>query len=419
VSRVAYLSSRYPAVTLAFIQREVLAVRRQGLEIDTYAIRRATQDAVLSAEDRREFEATTAVLPPNWLELIGSHARAFLGAPRAYLGTLRRALALSPPGARGLLWQFFYFVEAMVLWRRCERRGTRHVHVHFANVASDVALLVAHYGTRAGGGPPWSWSFTMHGPTEFYDVAAHRLAQKAADAAFVACIGDFARSQLMGLLPPDAWGKLHVVHCGVELSVFDGRRAPAADEGELRILNVAQLERRKGQAVLIESIAQLVDAGLPIRATIVGEGPERPALERLCEQLGVTDRVELVGAVGQDEIRDYYTRADVFCMPSFAEGVPVVLMEAMAMRLPVVATRVMGVPELVEHGVSGLLVAPGRTDELASALRELATSPELRSRLGESGRQVVSERYDVEESARKLAALLTAPGAASGSWHAT
>jgi colanic acid/amylovoran biosynthesis glycosyltransferase len=419
VSRVAYLSSRYPAVTLSFIQREVLAVRRQGLEVDTYAIRRAAPDAVLSAQDRREFEATSAVLPPDWPELLASHTRAFLNAPRAYLGTLRRSLALSPPGARGTLWQFFYFVEAMVLWRRLRSRGTRHVHVHFANVASDVALLVAHYGNQSGEALPWSWSFTMHGPTEFYDVAAHRLPQKAADAAFVACIGDFARSQLMALLPPEAWGKLHVVPCGVELPVFDGERAPVADEAELRILNVAQLERRKGHAVLIEAIAQLAEAGVQVRATIVGEGPERPALDRLCERLAVTDRVELVGAVGQDEIRDFYARADVFVLPSFAEGVPVVLMEAMAMRLPTIATRIMGVPELVEEGVNGLLVAPGRPDELAAALRELAKSPPLRRRLGERGREVVAERYDVEQSARALAALFAAQPGTRGSWHAT
>jgi glycosyltransferase involved in cell wall biosynthesis len=419
VSRVAYLSNRYPAVTLAFIQREVLAVRRQGLEVDTYAIRRAAPDAVLSEQDRREFEATSAVLPPDWLELLSAHVRAFLKAPRAYLGTLGRALALSPPGPRGMLWQFFYFVEAMVLWRRCRRRGTRHIHVHFANVASDVALLVAHYGNRSGDGPPWSWSFTMHGPTEFYDVAAHRLPQKAAAAAFVACIGDFARSQLMRLLPPDEWGKLHVVRCGVELSVFDDPGSPVAGEGELRILNVAQLERRKGQAVLIEAIAQLADAGIPVRATIVGEGPERSALERMCREFGVTGRVELVGAVGQDEIRAYYARADVFCLPSFAEGVPVVLMEAMAMRLPVVATRIMGVPELVEHDVSGLLAAPGRPDALAAALRALAESPPLRRRLGEEGRQVVAERYDVDRSASTLAALLASQPGSGGRWHAT
>jgi colanic acid/amylovoran biosynthesis glycosyltransferase len=418
VSRVAYLSSRYPAVTLAFIQREVLAVRRLGLELDTYAIRRATPDAVLSAQDRREFEATSAILPPDWGELLAAHARALLGAPRAYFGTLGRALTLSPPGARGRLWQLFYFVEAMVLWRRCRGRGTRHIHVHFANVASDVALLVAHYGNSSGEGLPWSWSFTMHGPTELYDVAAHRLPQKAADAAFVACIGDFARSQLMGLLPLGEWAKLHVVRCGVEVSVFDGPRAPAADEGELRILNVAQLERRKGHAVLIEAVAQLALAGIPVRATIVGEGPERPALERLCRKLGVTDRVALAGAVGQDRIRDYYSRADVFCLPSFAEGVPVVLMEAMAMQLPVVATRIMGVPELVEHEASGLLVAPGRPEELVAALSELAASPPLRRRLGEKGRQVVAERYDVDESARTLAALLVAQPGAGGTRHA-
>ena len=403
--RIAYLASRYPDISHTFVMREVLALRERGVAIETISIRRPEPGELLSEEDRAEAARTYHVLPVSARRLLRVHLSALVAGPRAYFRTLSAALALASPGLRATLWQLFYFAEAIIVWARCRSLGIRHVHVHFANVSADVALLATTLGNSLLPGSS-SWSFTMHGPTEFYDVREHRLAPKTEDAVFVACISDFARSQLMGLVGPEEWSKLQVVHCGLDTQRFS-RDAEGTDGSSdvVRILSVGRLVPVKGQAILIQAAAQLVEAGLPVRLTLVGDGPDRKKLERLTRKLGLEGRVTFAGAVGQHEIRAYFAAADIFCSPSFAEGVPVVLMEAMAMRVPVVATRIMGVGELVEDGLTGRLVAPGRVDALADALRDLAGSPELRRRIAERGREKVEAEFDIRQSATQLSDL--------------
>lgn len=395
--RIAYLVSRYPAISHTFILREVLALRRLGAAIETFSIRRPDTRELLSAADREAFATTDAIVPPHPLELMADHARALVMSPLRYARTLLLALALSPPGIKGMVWQLFYFAEAILLWRRCEQSGVRHIHAHFANVATDVALLAASFG-----GQRWSWSFTMHGSAEFYDVARHRLPQKVERADLVVCISHFCRSQLMGLVAEEHWAKLRVVRCGIDADAFRPVARPEPRGGSMRVLHVGRLVPVKGHAILLEALAELTAAGINVTATLVGDGPERANLERLAEELGLADQVTFAGSVGQDEIRSHYACADVFCLPSFAEGVPVVLMEAMASGLPVVATRVTGVPELVEEGVSGLLATPGRSDEITSALERVATAPELRASMGRAGREKVIADFDLRQSTADL-----------------
>ena len=395
--RLAYIVSRYPSISHAFILREVLALRRAGVQIDTFTIRRAGDDQLLSDDDRAEDATTYVVVPPRPGTLIGSHAAALASRPGRYLSTLRLAIRLRARGPRAALWQLFYFGEAAMVWRECRRRGIRHIHAHHANVGSDVALLASHLG-----GEGWSWSFTMHGPTELFDVREHRLGQKVELARFVACISDYARSQLMALVGPSHWAKLRVVHCGVDVARFDlVDRAGAGREPE--ILTVGSVVPRKGQALLVEAVAELARRGVQARLTVVGDGPRLQELRTLAERLGVADRVTFAGAVGQDRIGAYYQRAGLFALPSFAEGVPVVLMEAMATGLPVVASRIAGVPELVEDGVSGLLVEPGSVSSLTGALaRLLSDRPEQRRAMGEKGREKVVAEFDLEQTAGQL-----------------
>jgi glycosyltransferase involved in cell wall biosynthesis len=406
--RIAYVCSRYPAVSHTFIQREVAALRGLHLDVDTVAIRRAEPGEVLSQADREEAEATYAILPVAPRDLARAHATALLRYPGAYRATLGRALELAPRGVRGRLWQLFYFGEAVVLWDRARRRGVGHLHAHFANVGSDVALLAAHLGRAAGAGPR-SWSMTMHGSTEFYDVSAFRLPEKVKDASFVACVSDFTRSQLMLHAAEEHWHKLELVRCGVDPKGFPAV-ARNGGGGALRVLVVGRLVSGKGFSLLLEALADVRARGHEVELEVVGEGPAGEALRARAAALGLEGRVRWLGAVGQDEIRRHYAEADAFCLPSFAEGVPVVLMEAMAMQLPVVATRIAGIPELIEDGVSGLLVAPARSDELADALTRLAESPELRHELGGAGREAVVGGYDAERWARRLAELLRAHG---------
>lgn len=410
---VAYVVGRYPAVSHAFVTREVQALRAAGATVETLSIHQAGDRDALSRTDRAERESTYALLPPRPGEIARTLLRA-MTSPRAFVSTLVRALRSGQPGVRGRVWQLFYFVEAMLIWRHCERRGIRHLHVHHLNQASDAAMLAVEYANARGAAPTWIWSFTMHGPNELYDVSRFRLAAKAGSAAAVACISDFARSQVMAFTSEERWSRFQVIHCGLDPTEFDPEREPRpAARGEFQILYVGRLVPFKGQAVLLEALAALRGAGIDASLTLIGEGPSRQKLELLVDRLGLAGNATFAGAVGQDEIRSYYAAADVFCLPSFAEGVPVVLMEAMAMRLPVVTSGVMGIGELVDDGESGLLARPGRVDELTAALERLARDPGLRARLGARGREKVVAEFDVRESGRRLAQMFAAASGAA------
>ncbi len=401
---VAYLVSAYPAVSHTFIRREIAALRARGMSVSTFSIRRAPDDQVLSADDVAEAARTFAVLPVHLSRLIVSHAIAVTRRPGSYVATLRRALGMSAGGARADLWQLFYFVEAIVVWHEVRRRGIRHIHAHFANVACSVALLAAEFGAPDG----FAWSFTMHGPTEFDDVTAYALAEKVRSAAFVACISDFCRSQLMKIADPEDWDKLSIVRCGLPIGE---PVAPAArDDGALRVLCVGRLVPEKGQLILARAVATLRDRGIDAHVTFVGDGPALGRLRAEITTLGLGDAAVTTGALGSDPVAELYRRADVFCLPSFAEGVPVVLMEAMAAGLPVLSTRIAGIGELVQDGVNGTLVAPGRPEPIAEALAGLAEDPERAQRWGAAGRERVARAFDVATAARLLEELFAARG---------
>lgn len=400
--RLAYLTTGYPYVSHTFIADEVRALRDLGVEIDTFAIRQTDPEDVHTDRDREALRTTFALRPVRLVRMLRAHLAAIRRA--RYLPVLRRALAMWQGSPREGLWQFFYFVQAVLLWHEMDRRSISHVHAHFANVSSDVAMLAT-----ALGGEGWSWSLTMHGPTEFADVRHFRLAEKVADARFVACISDFCRSQLMAISDPREWDKLHVVHCGIDTDSFSAGDDPRQDaSGPLRVVCVGRLVAVKGQHVLLDAVELLGQRGVPVTLELVGDGPDGPDLRRRVRDGGLDDAVRFAGAVGHDMIGGHLASADVFCLASFAEGVPVVLMEAMGTGLPVVATRIMGIPELVEDDVTGLVVAPGRADLLADALERLGQDAALRARLGASGRERVAQEYELRGSARRLEGLFRA-----------
>jgi colanic acid/amylovoran biosynthesis glycosyltransferase len=407
--RVAYVVGLYPAPSHTFIQREIAGLRARGATVEPFSLHDPGAGELPSPQDRAEHAATTTVLRgalPTALSLARALLRALARNPHGLRAAARRALALRGPGLRALTWQLFYLCEALIVWDACVRRGIRHLHAHHLNQAADVALLAA-----ALGGPGWSWSLTIHGPDELYEVGRFKLAAKVRDAALVACISDFCRSQAMAHVEPEQWGKLRIVHCGVDPRLWrapagDRAAAPAAPDRPLRILTVGRLTPKKGHAILLDALALLHTEGIAVEAEVVGDGAHRAALEQRAHALGLSDAVTFAGTLGQHEIRPCFERADVFCLPSFAEGVPVVLMEAMAMELPVVTTRVMGIPELVADGENGMLVPPGRADALADALRRLAADPAERRRLGAAGRRTVEQGFDCEREAARLAELL-------------
>src|SRR5215211_1095275 len=374
---VAYLASRYPAISHSFIAREVQALRRLGVRVDTFGIHRSDPQHVLTARDAEALRDTYAVLPPHWPGFLGAHLRAVLTRPRRYLRALMLTLGQPSAGLRGRAADLAHFAEAVPIWYECRRRGLRHIHAHFTRPSADVALLASHL---AGG--ELRWSFTAHGVDISLD-APDRLAEKVRRAAWVVCVSDFGRAQVTALVEARYWPKVHLIRCGVDPDEFTPPLRRNGENADLRILTVGRAEPVKGHAVLLDAVALLAKRGIDVRTTVVGDGSLLPELRRRAAELGIDGRVRFTGSVGQDRIRDHYAGADVLCLPSFGEGVPVVLMEAMAMELPVVASRVMGVPELVEHGVSGLLVPPARPDLLADALQRLAVDRGLRRKMGE------------------------------------
>lgn len=394
---IAYLVGYYPAVSHTFITREVDGLRARGLDVQTFSLRDPPAATLLTDADRREAAATFVIQRAGVRRIAGAQFRALRAAPWRFLRSLAWALGRSPGGARNGLWQLFYLAEATVLREELARRGIGHVHVHFANAASAVAMLAA----RLGGGDGPSWSFTMHGPTELDDVTRYDLAEKVRRARFVACIGDFCRSQLMKLVTREHWDRLAVIRLGVDPARFvpTDRRGRS---GPVEVLCTGRLVPDKGQAVLIEAVARLRAQSAEVRLTLAGDGPDRPGLEALARCRGLGDSVTFAGAVDQERLRGLYAAADVFCLASFAEGIPVVLMEAMACALPVVATPVAGIPELIADGRTGRLVAPGRVGAFAAALSELCADAEMRQALGAAGRREVEQRWDLERSVAEL-----------------
>ena len=391
---VAYLVGEYPAVSHTFVLREVAALRAAGLEILTCSIRRTGPEHHRGPAERAESAATFNVLDaarsPG--RLIGAQIAA-LRRPGLYVRTLGKAWSMRGPGLRAALYQLIYFIEATVLAQHLRRRGVAHLHNHFAQASCTVALLAA----RLAGIP---FSFTLHGPADFTDPKLWRLDAKIADAAFVSCISHFCRSQAMLVSPPDHWPRLHIVHCGVEPARYD---APPATGKNL--LFVGRLTAAKGVPVLIEAMARIRAAHPDAHLTLIGDGPDRAGLERLVRRLDLSDAVTFAGYKSQDEVALTLARTAVFVLPSFAEGVPVVLMEAMAARRPVVATRIAGIPELVEDGVSGHVVAPGDGAALADAVCDILAEPARAAGMGAAGRRKVEAEFDIAQEVRKLAPL--------------
>ena len=360
----------------------------------TYSVHRSGPADILSVDDAHEASTTTALLPVPPLRLIAMAASALLRHPMAVGGALTAGLRRGV-GGRGTLWQFFYFVEALLLRRHCRRDDVRHLHVHFANNAADIARTTVDLGQRMDGPGSWSWSFTMHGPTEFEDPARFDLAHKVEDAAFVACISHYCRGELGARVEPARRPELVLVRCGLDLSCFPVvARSPVGEP--LRILCVGRLVEEKGQDVLVAAVGDLVARGVPVALVLVGEGPHRPVIEAAVREHGLAEVVTLTGSVGQDEILAWYRWADVFALLSYAEGLPVVLMEAMATGLPVVTTRIAGIPELVEDGTSGFVVTPGDAVEAAAAFRRLAEDPAYATAVGANARKAVEVQHDID-----------------------
>jgi glycosyltransferase involved in cell wall biosynthesis len=390
--KIAYLTGEYPRATDTFIQREVVALRHLGFDVLTCTIRRTGPEHLVGPEQRTEAARTFVVL--DAILGIGAHLSA-LRQPARYFRAMALAWRSSPKGVRARIYQAIYFAEAVALAYHLRKSGVQHLHNHIAKASCTVAMLASDLS-----GIPYS--FTMHGPDDFFEAVHWRLDEKIARARFVAAISDFARSQGMLYARRADWAKIHVVHCGIDPALYAGDRSGMGN----RLLFVGRLAAVKGVPVLFEALTIARKTRPDLQLVLIGDGPERAALQAEAASLG--EAVQFVGYKSQTEVAQVLTQTDLLVLPSFAEGVPVVLMEAMAAGLPVIATRIAGIPELVTDGVSGCLVAPGDAVALAQAILAVTAEPGRMAAMGAEGRAKVVSDFNIRTEVAWLGTLFRA-----------
>lgn len=379
MNRVAYLVSEYDAPSHTFVRREVEALRALGTDVLTLSI-------IASDE-------ATSILGRPFLAYVSALFAALLGDPVRFLSTWNLARQHRPPGFRGLLWAQFHFVEAIMLARILSQEGAGHLHVHFANSGATVGMLAAHYMRLP-------WSLTLHGISETDYPAGLLLSEKIAKASFVSCASYFMQAQAMRNVSPEHWLKFRIVRCGVDCGRIQSIPVSTTDSGIPRLICVGRLSPEKGHVGLLEVMQRLRDKGVLFDLTLVGDGPSRAAIETLVDRLGLRDRVHFSGYLSESDTLTAIAESDVLVLPSFMEGLPVVLIEAFALGKPVVASRVAGIPELVEHGKSGLLFTPSDLTALEEALNQMLSARGVWTDMGRAGQMRVEDEFELSIAAK-------------------
>jgi colanic acid/amylovoran biosynthesis glycosyltransferase len=394
--KIAYLTNQYPHVRHTFIRREIVALEGHGIPVQRYSVRDSGADAVDPA-DQSEYARTRALLNAGNATLLLALIGAMITRPVRFLRAFRWTVRFGRRSDRGVLRHLIYLAEACLLRKWLAADGVTHLHVHFATNPAAVALFC-----RVLGGPPYS--ITVHGPEEWDRPEALSLKEKYEHAAFVVAVTDFGRCQVYRWTDLTFWPKVHVVHCGVDEAFLKADPEPVPDTTKLVL--VAGLVEQKGHLLLVQALAQVAAAGQDFQMVFVGDGHLRPVLEAEVKRLGIVDRVVFAGWQSNAQVREHLRTSRALVMPSFAENLPVAMMEALATGRPVLGTYIAGVPELVETGVNGWLVPAGNVEATAAAvLRILRTPVEELTRMGRAGAAVIRDRHDASKEGEKMAAL--------------
>jgi colanic acid/amylovoran biosynthesis glycosyltransferase len=399
---IAYLVNQHPRFSQSFIRREILALEAAGIPIQRFSIRSGDGDVVDPA-DQREAAITRVVLQGGiggMVRLGLAVARTAVSHPIGLWQGLKLAVESGKRSDRGLPVHLIYWAEACVLLHWFRAAQIHHVHVHFGTNSTLVAMLC-----QAMGGP--SYSFTVHGPEEFDRMVGIALGEKIRRSAFVVGISSFGRSQLYRWCEAAQWPKIHIVHCGVDQQYLKPANYPI--NAAPNLVCVGRLCEQKGQLLLVEAARELARSGLPFQLTLVGDGPLRAPLEQRIAEYGLTQQVIITGVATGAQVQQHLLNSRAFVLPSFGEGLPVAIMEALALQRPVISTYIAGIPELVRPGENGWLVPAGAVPELAAAMRAALTAPvaELEA-MGRSGALAVAQHHDITQEAQKLARLFPA-----------
>ncbi len=392
--RIAYLVNQYPQTSHSFIRREIRGLESAGHEVDRFTIR--PSPALPDPADEEERGRTRSILAQGDMSLGFALLASALGSPIRFFQAVRLAVRLGRRSDRGLLVHFAYLAEACLLARWTQR--VQWLHAHFGTNSAAVAALC-----REVGGPPFS--FTTHGPVEFDRPEFIGLTEKIARASLVVAVSSFCRAQLFRWARFEDWPKVELIHCGISKE-FIGEPQRDGLDGHL-FACVARLDEQKGHFILLEAARRLARRGLDFRIELIGDGPFRKKLQARIDDSGLSARITITGWLSGSDVRDRLLRSRCLVLASFAEGLPVVIMEALALGRPVIATSVAGIPELVEHGTSGWLVPAGSVEALEAAMeRALLADPAELERMGKAGAARVALEYDAATEAARLGTLI-------------
>ena len=393
--RIAYLTSQYPATSHTFILREVAALRAVGVSVDTFTVRPPSDVELADRAIAAEAASTFVILTQSWATFAAAHVKLLARSPARYARGFVQALRHRPPGIRGLGLAMAHFAEAGVLADELQRRKITHLHNHFANSAATVGFLASRMIALP-------WSFMIHGISETDYPAGVTLPDKIRAARFVACASWFGRAQAMRVVEPAHWPKISVVRCGIPLERLPRSRAVRSGQ---RIICVGRLSPEKGQAGLLDAFAAIRGRVRDVQLMLIGSGPDEDGLRRRVTSLGLDQAVSFAGRRSEEDTLVAIGEADILVVTSLMEGLPIVLMEAMALGTAVIAPRLAGIPELIDDGRTGLLFTPSNWRELEESIERLMTDDDLRARLVEEARSTIVQRFDIAQSAATLTSL--------------
>ena len=396
-TRIAYLVNQYPKVSHSFIRREIVALEQMGFDVQRIALRGWDGD-LADEDDIRERARTRYVLQDGIAPLVLSLLWALVRRPYRFFLAFFLAVRMSARSERRLPYHLAYLAEACRILGWVTHAHMAHIHAHFGTNSAEVAMLL-----RVLGGP--TYSFTIHGIEVFDKPEFVALQDKAERASFVVATSSYGRGQLYRWIAPSEWPKVNVIRCGLEARFFTG--TPLAPPHAPRVVCVGRLSEEKGQLLLVEAAARLAAKGVNFQLVLAGDGPMRPLLEASIAKHSLQQRVEITGWISSQRVREEILASRALVLPSFAEGLPVVIMEAMALRRPVLTTYVAGIPELVRPGENGWLIPAGDLDELIVALEIVVSSSvqDLKA-LGDAAYVRVMQLHSIDKEAAKLAHVI-------------
>jgi glycosyltransferase involved in cell wall biosynthesis len=394
--KLAYLVSQYPKVSHSFIRREITALEKQGWQILRLSIR-GWDSELVEAEDIQERARTTFVLRAGALSLMMATIRQFVSSPRRFFQAIALAVSMMRTSDRPFIWHLIYLAEACWIVLALKSRGISHIHAHFGTNPAEVVMLAQELAGV-------SYSFTIHGTGECDQARYIHLDEKIRRAAFVVAVCSFGRAQIFRVVEQRCWSKVKVVHCGIDRTFGDIDAVVPAETA--RLVCVGRLSEEKGQLLLVKVAATLAREGCNFKLVLVGDGELRGQIEQMIADNDLANHVTITGYASASRVKDEILAARALVLPSFSEGLPIVIMEAMVLGRPVLGTYIAGIPELVVDGQTGWLFPAGSEEDLLSAVRKCLDAPkETLKTMGELGRDRALQRHDIDKQAEKLTSL--------------